>query len=110
MLPLVRWWLTLLGGVLIGGGLVLHGQLAMAHVVRDEVESTFFLWRGIGRITFMFQDEATQVALALHEVTPSVFRESDRVAWALCVIGALLALATPFLRRRRRKGKSGKSR
>ena len=89
---LTRWLVLLLGGVLLGGGLVLHAQVAVMQHMRDEVENTFILWRGIGKLTFMFQDEFTQASLALHDFPPGFLAEADRAAWVLVVIGALVAL------------------
>lgn len=107
VLRFVRWWVVLLGGVLLGVGLCLHGQLAVAEHLRDQAQSTFFLWRGIGQLTFIFQDEVTQAALWMHDVPETVMRESDRAAWTLVVIGLLMSTMAPLLharaKRRRRK-------
>jgi len=98
-LRLARWWLTVLGGMLIGAGLVLHGQLAVAAYLREEVGNTFFLWRAIGQVTFIFQDGVTQSALAINEVPQSVLDESDRMAWVLCLVGTMLVFSAPAARR-----------
>jgi len=95
---LARWWLLLLGGVLLGAGLVLHAQLACLQLARAQVERTFFLWRAIGKLTFAFQDGVTQAALWADEVPDAVVRESERGAWTLVVIGAALALSSVSLR------------
>jgi hypothetical protein len=102
VLRLVRWWVVLLGGALLGAGLCLHGQLAVARHLREEAQSSFFLWRAIGGLTFIFQDEVTQAAIWMDEVPEPVLRESDRAAWTLVVIGGLLGAAAPLLRGRRR--------
>ncbi|MEM7203730.1 MAG: hypothetical protein AAF628_25930 [Planctomycetota bacterium] len=99
ILRFVRWWVVLAGGVLLGAGLCLHGQLVVAGALREEVQGTFFLWRGVGQLTFIFQDEVTQTALWMNEIPPPVMRESNAASWALIVVGALLALASPLLRR-----------
>ncbi len=99
VLRVARWWLTLLGGVLLGMGLVLHGQVAAVLYAREEVEGTFFLWRWIGKLTFAFQDSKTQTALTAHDFRVSLIREADRGAWTLVAIGVILA-ATAFLVRR----------
>ena len=99
VLRVARWWLTLLGGVLLGMGLVLHGQVAAVLYMRAEVEGTFFLWRWIGELTFAFQDTTTKVALTAHDFRVSLIREADRGAWTLVAIGVILA-ATAFLVRR----------
>ena len=101
LLRFARWWVVLLGGALLGVGLCLHGQLAVARVLREEVTNTFFLWRAIGQVTFIFQDDVTQAAIWMHDVPDAVMRESDSAAWVLVAIGALLALSAPMLRRRR---------
>jgi hypothetical protein len=102
ILRLARWWLILLGGVLIGAGLVLHGQIAFARYARQEVANTFVLWRGIGRLTFAFQDPTRRIALVLDEVPEDVVRECDRGAWVLVVLGSALALAAPLVTSSRR--------
>ncbi len=99
MLRLARWLCAVLGGVILGGGLVLHGQVAVARYMRDEVESTFFLWRAIGHATFVFQGGETQMALAMSEVPEAALKESDRAAWVLVIVGSLVALTGPLLRR-----------
>jgi len=105
LLKLARWWTILLGGALLGAGLVLHGQLAVAAHMRSEVQETFFLWRAVGQATFIFQDEVTKSALFLNEVPQSVLDESDRMAWTLTFVGAMLAIVAPFFRRPRRGAK-----
>ena len=104
-LRFIRWWVVLLGGVLLGAGLCLHGQLAVAQTLRDQVQNTFFLWRGIGQMTFIFQDEVTQVALWMNEIPEDVMRESKSAAWTLAIIGGLMACTAPLLRRRTRHKK-----
>ncbi len=104
-LTLTRYWLVLLGGILLGGGLVLHGQIAMANYMRGQAQGTFFLWRGIGKLTFMFQDEVTKAALALDEIPASVLREADRTAWVLVVLGGLVALSAPLVQRHKKQSK-----
>lgn len=99
MFWLARWLCAVLGGAILGGGLVLHGQVAMARFMRDEVEGTFFLWRAIGRATFVFQGGETQMALAMSNVPEAALVESDRAAWVLVIVGALIALTGPLLRR-----------
>lgn len=95
---IARWFFTLLGGILLGAGLVLHGQVALARYARREVAGTFFLWRELGNVTFAFQGGDTRFALAMAEVPDRVIRESDRAAWVLVTIGGLVALAGPLLR------------
>jgi hypothetical protein len=92
-----RWLLTLVGGTLIGAGLVLHGQVALAHYMREEVSRAFFLWRAVGEATIFLQGGDVRFAYALREVPAQVLRESDQAAWTLVAVGALLALAGPLL-------------
>lgn len=99
MLRVAQWWLTLLGGVLLGMGLVLHGQVATVHYMREEVAGTFFLWRWIGKLTFAFHDSATQAALTAHDFPTTLILEADRGAWTLVAVGVILA-GTAFLIRR----------
>ena len=96
---LLRWALIVFGGVLIGAGLVLHGHVAMAHYMRDEVDSTFFLWRAIGEATIFLQGSDVRMALAMREVPAEVLQETDTAAWTLVVVGALLAVMVPLLPR-----------
>ena len=105
LLALARWWLTILGGALIGGGLLLHAQVETLHALRSEVHGTFFLWRAVGQLTFVWQDDLTQAALWAGEVPAEVLRESSRGAWALVAVGTVLAVGSRFLRRHgRRRG------
>ena len=69
MIGVARWLFTFLGGALLGAGLVLHGQVALARYMRQEVDNTFFLWRAIGHATFAFQGGETRMALAMCGVT-----------------------------------------
>jgi hypothetical protein len=105
MLGILRWFLVLLGGTILGAGLTLHGQVALARYMRDEVEHTFALWRALGHATFYFQGGETRMALAMSEVPPEALAESDRAAWVLVAIGILLACCGPLIRGRKRPGK-----
>jgi hypothetical protein len=98
VIRIVRWWLTLLGGILIGAGLVLHGQLTVACHMREQVEDTFFLWRAVGRMTFLFQGDAVQSALVLGDLPELVLVKSERAAWSLLFLGVILLLASALLR------------
>lgn len=104
---IARWFFTLLGGLLLGAGMVLHGQVALARYARHEVASTFFLWRELGNLTFAFQGGDTRFALAMAELPDRVLRESDRAAWVLVTIGGLVALVGPLLRGHRRAAGGG---
>lgn len=97
MRAFLRWLLTLLGGVVVGVGVTLHGQVAFARFLQDEVDRTFFVWRAIGRATFWFQGEEARLALAMAEVPPSALRASDVAAWSLVAIGGLLAVVGVLL-------------
>ena len=99
LLKVARWWLTLVGGVLLGMGLVLHGQLAFFRYMHEQVESTFILWRGIGKLTFFFQDNLTKAALEIHEIPKELVDEADRAAWTLVVIGVALVVVAFLIRR-----------
>jgi len=104
-LALARWWMVLVGGIILGGGLFLHGVQASAIYVREEAANTFFLWRWIGSITFPFQDDATQLALWLNEVPRSMIEESGRDAWTLIAIGCLLVLLSPCCKAKRKRAR-----
>jgi hypothetical protein len=95
---IVRWFCALLGGVLLGSGLVLHGQVYIWRCMRAECDATFFLWRAIGNATFVFQGAEHRMALALNEVPEEVLKESDRSAWVLVIVVSLVALTGPSLR------------
>ncbi len=104
-LKLARFWMLLIGGVLLGGGLVLHGQIKFAEVCREQVQGTFFLWRAIGQVTFVFQDDQTKLALWLNEVPTDVMRESDRAAWTLVIIGGVFAVVSCACCSRRKRAR-----
>jgi hypothetical protein len=97
----LRWWATLFGGLLLGAGLVLHGQVRAANYLREEVANTFFLWRVIGRVTFMLHSTDRRTAMLLADIPEEYIRETERVALTLLVVGGLIVLAAPFLRQRR---------
>jgi hypothetical protein len=107
----LRWLLTMSGGLVAGVGATLHGQVAFARFLQHEVDATFFVWRAIGRATYWFQGESTQLALAMAEVPESALRSSDVAAWTLVAIGGLVALAGALLPRhgqapgKRRRGR-----
>lgn len=101
MIGIVRWLFTVGGGVLLGAGFVLHGQVALARYMREEVDMTFFLWRVLGDATFAFQGDETRMALAMSEVSEEALRQSDRAAWVLVLVGCLIAVTGPMLRRGR---------
>lgn len=87
---LARWWLLVLGSMFLGGGLVLYSQVECALLIREEVSNTFFLWRGIGHLTFMFHDNMTQFSLWLDTMPPNTIEESRRSAIAFLTIGGVL--------------------
>jgi hypothetical protein len=99
-----RWLCHLVGGILLGAGLVLHGQIAFIRVANDEVEKTFFLWRLVGEATVYLQSLDVQVALALRDIPPEVLRESDLAAWTLVIVGSLLVIASLVMPRPKAKG------
>ena len=107
-IAIIRWWTAVFGGILLGAGLVLHAQVALAHHSREEVQNVFFLWRGIGRMTFIWQDDTTKMALAFNEIPESMLTESDRFAWTLAILGGLIALSSAFIHPRRAKAKGSK--
>lgn len=82
----------------MGVGLALHGQVALARHMQNEVDRTFIVWRWLGKATFAFQGGETRMALAMREVPQSALRESDRAAWQLIGVGVVIALAGPWLR------------
>jgi len=99
MLGYSRWLVVLVGGMLIGVGMTLHGQVALARYMREEVDKTFVLWRAIGDATFYFQGGETRMALAMKEVPEEALRESNRAAWVICMVGGLFALCGPLIRK-----------
>ena len=99
MVAIARWVFTVLGGVLLGAGLVLHGQVALARHMQNEVDNTFFLWRMVGEATFVFQSGDIRMALAMKEVPEAAMVKSERAAWVLVIVGGLVSLTGPLLRR-----------
>ena len=97
-LRFVRWLVVLLGGTLLGAGLVLHGQVAMARHMKNEVDRTFFLWREVGKATYWFQGDDVRMALAMAETPDEAVDASDRAAWVLVVLGAIAACSGPLIR------------
>lgn len=95
---IARWCFTLLGGLFLGAGLLLHGLIAVAFRMIGRVDETFFLWRAVGRATIFMLGGDRRVALALKEVPPDVLDECSRSAWMMVVVGTLLAITGPFLR------------
>ena len=95
----LRWCVVVLGGAMVGGGLVLHGYVAFAHHVRQQVDNTFFLWRAIGQATFAFQDGENRLGLTMREVPEGVLDEGTRAAWVLLIIGTLVAVTGPLIPR-----------
>ena len=100
---LVRWCMLLLGGLVAGAGVCLHGQVVVARAMRDQVEHTFVVWQWIGEATFWFQSDVTQVALWTKQLPEGVLRNSDMAAWTLMGVGAGIVLLTPFLGHRQRR-------
>jgi hypothetical protein len=99
MLAFARWFFAVVGGLVLGIGVTLHGQVAFARYLKKEVDDTFFLWRAIGDATFAFQGGETQMALSMAAVPDAALRESDRAAWMMVIVGGLVAFTSPLLRR-----------
>jgi hypothetical protein len=97
-ITMARVWTLLCGGILIGMGVLLHAQVWSMHYLREEVRGTFFLWRAIGQLTFVFQDDATQAALWAHECPAEVLDESEHAATAMLILGSLCAIGSALLR------------
>lgn len=110
MVRLARAWVLVVGGCLLGGGLVMYGQVQSLHYMRAEVSNTFILWRGIGQLTFAWQDDVTQAALWAHEVPEVVVREWNRAAWTCMALGLLACVLSTTLQAPRRGGGQGKGR
>ena len=87
MAGFLRWLLATLGGVMLGAGLFLHAEVALARYMRDEVDRTFVLWRAVGEATFLFQDDETRVAMVVAEVPDEALRASESTAWRWCPSG-----------------------
>jgi hypothetical protein len=108
VLRAIRWLLLVLGGVLLGAGLFLHGQVAVARDIRGQVDGTFFLWREIGRATFFMQGSDPRIGLTLAEVPEEVLQMSNRTGWTLVWFGLAVAVLTPWLLRPRGRGPAPK--
>lgn len=94
---LLRWLFLVGGGALLGAGLVLLGQLAVAEHLRAKAQAKFFLWRGIGQVSFIFQDDQTKLALWLNEIDARVLDHSRQGAWVMIVLGSLVVLLAPWM-------------
>lgn len=94
---LLRWLLLVLSGALLGAGVFLFGQVAFAHHMRAQVQERFFLWRGIGQVSFIFQDSTTKMALWLNELDEKTLHHSAHAAWVMIVLGSLMALVVPWM-------------
>ncbi|MEC7724011.1 MAG: hypothetical protein VYD05_00755 [Planctomycetota bacterium] len=106
MAGFLRWLLATLGGVMLGAGMFLHAEVALARYMRDEVDRTFVLWRAVGEATFLFQDDETRVAMVVAEVPDEALRASESTAWALVSFGLLVAVTAPMMRRRSSRRKA----
>ena len=93
----LRWIFLVGGGALLGAGLVLQGQLVFAEHLRVQAQNTFFLWRGIGQVSFIFQDDQTKLALWLNEIDARVLDHSRHVSWVMIVLGGLVVLLAPWM-------------
>jgi uncharacterized membrane protein HdeD (DUF308 family) len=100
---LLRWSLLVGGGALLGAGLVLLGQLVFAEHMRAQAQNTFFLWRGIGQLSFIFQDDQTKLALWLNEIDGKILDHSRHAACVLLVLGGLVVLLAPWMHCGKRK-------
>lgn len=103
LLAFARTWAVFLAGALIGAGLLLHAEIAGMRVARNEVQSTFVVWRAIGSLTFAFQDDMTKAALWAHDVPAKVIDESDRAGWTLVALGSICFIGSFFIRPHRKK-------
>jgi hypothetical protein len=95
---MLRWLAMAVGGTMLGAGLFLQGQVTLVLHLRAQVQETFFLWRAIGRMSFLFQDQATRAALLADELPEHVLRNSQHAAAAMMTLGALLLIVAPFAR------------
>jgi hypothetical protein len=92
--------MTLVGGVLLGVGLLLYGQVRWADHLREEVRSTFFLWRLVGQITFMLHGMDRKTAMLIADIPEDYVKESEKISITLMILGGSMALVSPFLRSR----------
>ncbi len=104
---LVKWILHLLGGILLGMGLLLWGQAEFLAYVRNEVQGTFFLFRWIGKVSFIFMSPDKKVALALADIPAGTVQESVRWAKSFLVAGTALVLLSLFVKGRSTSRKKG---
>ncbi|GDY03497.1 hypothetical protein LBMAG49_28260 [Planctomycetota bacterium] len=95
---IARWWLLLIGGILLGAGMELHGLVAIAHRMVDEVDQTFPLFVAIGRATIFLLGNDQRIALMLKDVPPDVLDECTRSGFILMTVGGLFAVTAPILR------------
>jgi hypothetical protein len=76
--------------------------------MREEVDNTFFLWRAMGDATFAFQGGQIRMAIAMSEVPNEALMHSARAAWVLVIVGGLVAVTGPMLRRGLREQKAAR--
>jgi hypothetical protein len=99
-ISLARWWMSVIGGILIGVGLLLCCQIHVVRHLRQQVEDAFFFRRWVGKVTFVAQTYDVQTALVLNKINESTIQECERIAIALLALGSACALSVPFLRKR----------
>ena len=92
--------MAVFGGILVGVGLLLACQIHVVRHMRQQVDDTFFLWRWVGKATFVAQTHDVQTAIVLEKIPESTIQECERIAIALMALGSACALSVPFLRRR----------
>ncbi len=105
IVKIFRTGLLFASGLFLGAGGFLLGQVHVARIMEEQVRSTFFLFRAIGYATFAFQGSDVQVALAIRDLPPGALEHSERAAWLLLALGALMLVATPFVRRSNKQKK-----
>ena len=92
--------MSVFGGMLIGVGLLLAGQVHVVRLMRQRVEDTAGVWRWVGKATFVAQSHDVQTALVLNKIPEATVQECERIAIALVALGMACALSVPFLRKR----------
>lgn len=86
----------------IGVGLLMFAQIEILESMRDEADQAGAFWRGLGHLTFGWQDETTQSALLAHEMPAGYLAEAEIVAFSWFGAGFVCLLTLWWL------GPSGK--
>jgi hypothetical protein len=81
------------GGLTLGIGLLMIAQIELLESLRNEADKAGSFWRGLGHLTFGWQDDTTQTALWAHEMPTGFVSEARVVAWVWLGVGFVSLLS-----------------